>query len=83
MKTRIVRIGNSRGVRIPKVLLEESGLEGDVELRASEGRILIERAPEARAGWSEAARLVRERGEDGLIDEPVATEFDDNEWVWE
>ncbi|MDZ7780399.1 MAG: AbrB/MazE/SpoVT family DNA-binding domain-containing protein [Gemmatimonadota bacterium] len=83
MKTRIIRIGNSRGVRIPKVLLEESGLDGDVELRASEGKILIERPPEARAGWSEAARLVRERGEDGLIDEPTPTEFDDNEWAWE
>lgn len=41
MKTSIVTIGNSKGVRIPKPLLEESGLSGDVELKAVKGKISI------------------------------------------
>ena len=42
MKTKIVRIGNSRGIRIPKPLLEQAGLEGEVRLRVVESGIVIE-----------------------------------------
>lgn len=83
MKTRIVRIGNSQGVRIPKPLLEQSGLEGDVELRVTDTGILIAPVRSTREGWHAAAQLVRERGEDGLLDEPTPTDFDRTEWVWE
>ncbi len=83
MKAKIVRIGNSQGVRIPKPLLDEAGLEGEVELRLVESGIVIERASAARVGWEEAARSVRERGEDGLVDGPTPTEFDEEGWVWE
>ena len=41
MKASIVTIGNSKGIRIPKPLLEESGLRGDVELKAVKGEIKI------------------------------------------
>jgi antitoxin MazE len=83
MKTKIVRIGNSRGVRIPKPLLEQAGLENEVLLRVVEEGIVIEAAHQPRAGWGEAARVLRERGEDGLLDEVVPTDFDETEWVWE
>lgn len=83
MKTRLVKIGNSRGVRIPKPLIEEAGLENEVEMRVVEAGILIEGSPDARVGWDEAARRVRERGEDRLIDEVLPTEFDRAEWTWE
>jgi antitoxin MazE len=83
MKTKIVRIGNSRGVRIPKPLLEQAGLENEVLLRVVEEGIVIEAADQPRAGWSEAARVLRERGEDGLLEEVVPTDFDETEWVWE
>ena len=83
MKTRLVKIGNSRGVRIPKPLIEEAGLENEVEMRVVEAGILIEGSPDARVGWDEAARRVRERGDDRLIDEVVPTEFDRTEWTWE
>lgn len=82
MKTRITRIGNSPGVRIPKVLLEESGLEGEVELRVTPEGILIEQAAVPRAGWDDDARMIRERAEDGLLDEPTPTRFDESEWIW-
>ena len=82
MKTRIVRIGNSRGVRLPKPLLAEAGLSDEVEVRARNGAIVITSAARPRAGWSEAARLARARDEDRLLDAPTNTRFDDEEWEW-
>lgn len=41
MKTKVVTIGNSRGIRIPKVLLEESGIEVDVEITLSRDGLKI------------------------------------------
>jgi antitoxin MazE len=82
MKTKLIPIGNSRGVRIPKPLLEQAGLEDEVELRVLDDGIVIGPARAPRAGWAEAARLVRERGEDGLLDEPTPTRFEAAEWEW-
>ena len=81
VKARIVPIGNSQGIRIPKPLLEHAGLAGDVELRAEDGRIVIAPARAARAGWAEAAAQLHARGEDGLIQTPAAA-FDREEWEW-
>jgi len=82
MKTKIVRIGNSRGVRIPKPLLEQAGLEDDVELRVVESGLIIEKLGTARAGWAEAAAQLQARGESELLDEPAPSDFDESEWVW-
>ncbi|MFC1660195.1 AbrB/MazE/SpoVT family DNA-binding domain-containing protein [Gemmatimonadota bacterium] len=83
MKTKIVRIGNSKGVRIPKPLLEEAGLVDEVELRVVEEGIVIEAVSPARAGWAEAARALHGQGGDVLLDEVTPTRFDDSEWEWE
>ncbi len=82
MKTKIVRIGNSRGVRIPKPLLEQAGLENEVRLRLVEGGIVIEAVGPAREGWADAARALYEREGDGLLDEVTPTSFDRTEWEW-
>jgi len=82
MKTKIIRIGNSRGVRIPKPLLEQASLEDEVQLRVVESGIIIEGAATPRDGWGPAAELLRKRGEDSLLDEIVATDFDETEWKW-
>lgn len=81
-KARIVAIGNSQGVRIPKPLLEQAGLSGDVELHAEQGRIVIAAARRARAGWAEAAAALHSRGEDELLETP-APAFDAEGWEWE
>lgn len=83
MKTKIVRIGNSRGVRIPKPFIEEAQLGEEVQLRIVASGVLIERTAPPRAGWAEAAARLRDRGEDRLLDEPLPTDFDQTEWVWE
>ncbi len=82
MKTRLIQIGNSRGVRLPKPLIKEAGLGDEVELSLREGAIVITPVKSTRAGWSEAARLLRERGKDHLLDPPIPTHFDDEEWQW-
>lgn len=81
MKTRIVRIGNSQGIRIPKPLLEEAGLPDEVDLRAEAGRIVISPATVPRAGWAKAAAQAAAEAE-RLLDEPVPTRFDREEWTW-
>lgn len=82
MKAHIVRIGNSRGIRLPKVLLEEAQLSDEVELQAEPGRIVIRKATRPRAGWAAAARRMRERGEDQLLDPPTSTRFEEEGWKW-
>lgn len=81
--SKIIRIGNSQGVRIPKPLLEQAGLNGPVRLRVVESGILIEPRPDVRQGWEGAAREMNERGETGPLDEPTPTDFDDSDWTWE
>lgn len=84
MKARIVRIGNSRGVRIPKAMLEEAGLEGAVELTLGPDGILIAPASRPRSTWTSAARLVREREEGDLLDTTtVPTLSEELEWEWD
>lgn len=81
-KTRIVQIGNSRGIRVPKLLLEQAQLPDEVELRAEPGRLVVSGVRRPRAGWAAAARTMRLRNEDQLLDEPTPTQFDDLEWRW-
>jgi antitoxin MazE len=78
MKARIVRVGNSRGVRLPKPLLELAGLPEEVEIHAEPGRIIIESARRSRDGWAEAARSIAEVGDDALLDEPTPAFDADN-----
>ena len=82
MKAKIVRIGNSRGIRIPKPLIEEVGLVDVVDLHVRSGEIVISPAVRARIGWAEAARALSARAGDQLLNEPTPTAFDEEEWVW-
>ncbi len=81
-KTRIVRIGNSRGIRVPKLLLDQAQLPDGVEIHAELGRLVVQGARGPRMGWAEAARAMSQRGHHGLLDEPTATRFDREEWEW-
>ncbi len=82
MKSKLVRIGNSRGVRLPKLLINQAGLDDEVELRVREGTIIISPANGPRDGWAEAAKQLRERQADRLVDDLTPTRFDDDEWQW-
>ena len=81
-KTRIIRIGNSKGIRIPRLLLDQAQLSDEVELDAEPGRLIVQSTRKPREGWEEAARQFHARGEDRLLDEPTPTKFDQEEWEW-
>ena len=83
MKTALVRIGNSRGIRIPKPLIEQCGLEGTVELSVENDRLVISPGRRLRQGWIEAFRNSGPTERDELLLEPMrASEFDRKEWKW-
>ena len=81
-KTHIIRIGNSRGIRVPKALLDQAQLSEEVELRAEPGRLVVRSSHHPRQGWEEAARRMRESGDDRLLDAMTPTRFDEEEWEW-
>lgn len=68
----LTRIGNSRGVRLPKALIEQAGLTNDVELIARDGEILIANRRRPRQGWAEAMEAAYRRGELKLTPEDHA-----------
>ncbi len=82
MKAHLVQIGNSRGIRLPKPLIEQAGLGDEVELQVQDGAIVISRADKTRTGWAEAAAALAQNGEDALLDQPAPTRFDEEEWQW-
>ncbi len=82
---KLVAIGNSRGVRIPKAMIEQIGLGEEVELEVVDGTIVIRRKRRPREGWAEAAKLLAERGEElpPEITEMTETEWMRDHWRWE
>lgn len=84
MKTRIIKIGNSQGICIPKVLLEQSGLGEEVELEVQEAQIVIRSAERPRQGWEEAFRAMAKHEDDPLLDDDLTgqTRWDEDQWQW-
>jgi antitoxin MazE len=82
MKAKLIQIGNSRGVRLPKPLIKEAGLEDDVDISLRDGGIVIRSMGKARSGWKEAARKLHDRNGGVLVDRVAATRFDETEWNW-
>ncbi|MEE4297452.1 MAG: hypothetical protein V2J20_12645 [Wenzhouxiangella sp.] len=83
MKTKLIAIGNSRGVRIPAALIREAGLEYELDLRVEDGGLKISPARSVREGWDEAFSAAASEPADALlIDDTLANDFDDQEWQW-
>lgn len=84
MRTRIIKIGNSQGVRIPKFFLEQSRLSDEIEMEADGNQIILRSPTVPRQGWEEAFREMAEQGDDELLDGEVveASQWDQQEWEW-
>ena len=83
MKTRIVRIGNSRGVRLPKPLLDQTGLSDEVEVEAQGNQLIIRPVRAPRAGWEEAFTGMATAGDDRVLDPDLPPpRFDRDHWTW-
>jgi antitoxin MazE len=82
IRTRIVKIGNSQGIRIPKLLLEQSGIHAEVEIEVQGDRLIIRTAPRLRTGWDESFAAMAKEQDDVLLDEVNITNWDQVEWEW-
>jgi antitoxin MazE len=84
MRARVVKIGNSQGIRIPKPLLEQTGIIGDVELEVDQNQIIIRPVLNPRAGWDDAFIAMAEDNDDVLLDgeDSLTHSWDDEEWQW-
>ena len=80
IRTRIVKIGNSQGVRIPKLLLEQSGIHAEVEIEVQGKVLTIRTASRSRSGWEEAFAAMANQHDDVLHDEVNTTDWDRVEW---
>jgi len=85
-RTRLVKIGKSKGVRIPQKMLDQVGLRSEVELAATYGRIVIQpvlRSRRPRQGWGKSFKKMALLGVDRLLDTlPSSTQWDVTEWQW-
>jgi antitoxin MazE len=82
MITQLIKVGNSRGVRIPKPLIQETGLTDDVTIRVEGGSIIISPVKAVRSGWQEAFNKMHANNDDVLIDKNIRSSWDDEEWEW-
>ncbi len=83
MKTTLIPIGNSRGIRIPKPLIDQCGLSEEVEMDVRNHMILIHAPRSSRAGWGQAFKQMADLGDDKLLDiQHVSTRWDKEEWEW-
>ena len=84
MKTHIVRIGNSKGIRIPKPILEQTGIKEDVELEIKDSQIIIRAVSDPRAGWENSFKTMSENNDDEILQvaETISHSWDDEEWEW-
>jgi antitoxin MazE len=87
MKSSLVQIGNSRGVRIPKAFLDQAGFDdvgSDVEIEVRGSEIVVRTLRRAREGWREAFRRMAENGDDTMLDADATalSSWDEREWEW-
>jgi antitoxin MazE len=84
MRARVIKIGNSQGIRIPKTLLEQTGIMDDVELEIEKNKIVIRPISNPRIGWDNAFKTMAEKGDDALMDgeTSILNSWDEKEWQW-
>lgn len=84
MRANIVRIGNSQGIRIPKVLIEQCSLGPEVELEVEDNKLIIHSVLTPRQGWDEKFQGMAAAGDDALLDGERAGQstWDEAEWQW-
>ncbi len=84
MKAPIVKIGNSRGIRIPKPVFEQCGFTDEVELEIEEDRLVVRPSHQARKNWEAAFESMAQRKEDGVLTdfEGLSNDWDESNWQW-
>lgn len=81
MRASIIRIGNSRGLRLPKPVIEQCGFENEVEIEVRNNEVIIRPVKKPRHNWEEAFKTMAEKEDDQLIEFPNS-DWDEEEWEW-
>lgn len=81
-RARIIKIGNSQGIRIPKSLLKQSGICEEVEIEIQDNYLILRAIPQSRAGWDEAFVSMARQDDGVLFDNVNTTDWDQLEWEW-
>lgn len=81
MKVRLVKIGNSQGIRIPKTLVEQCGFGDQIELEVKGDSLVLRPAEPHRQGWDEVFAKLAKAEEPSLPDH-MSEEWDEAEWTW-
>ena len=82
VRAKVVKIGNSRGIRIPHTLLEQAGLTDEVEMVVEGNKLIIYSVHSPRQGWETQFMAMAEYGDDHLLDETITSQWDVEEWTW-
>jgi len=79
MVTKIIQIGNSKGIRLSKTILEKYDIGDTVNMRMEENYIIIEPISKPRADWAKSFQEMRNNGDDELL----MPDFFEEESNWE
>jgi antitoxin MazE len=83
MRARVIKIGNSQGLRIPKPILDQTGIMEDVEIEVEKNQIIVRPVKNIRAGWDAAFKTMGENGDDEpIINDNISHSWDEQEWKW-
>ena len=82
VKARIIKIGNSQGIRIPKVWLEQLNFGDEVELIVQPEQLVIRSPHAVRQGWEQQFAAMARNGDDTLLDPYTPTRWEKEEWEW-
>ncbi len=82
IRSKVVKIGNSRGIRIPRTILEQAGLTDEVEMTVEGNKLIIQASRHPRQGWEDLFAEMAKYGDDQLLDEAPPTQWDEEEWTW-
>ena len=84
MKATIIKVGNSRGIRIPKPVFEQCGFEDEVEMEIRDNALVIRSPHQVRAGWTEAFKSMAMHGDETMPTEmeELSSDWDNTEWEW-
>ena len=83
MKLNIIKIGNSKGIRLPKFLIKQLGFKEIINAEIKNGQLILSIIEKPRAGWDEAFKAMAKAGDDKLLDtESFSLDSDEKEWKW-
>jgi antitoxin MazE len=80
MQVSVIKIGNSKGIRLGKTIIEKYNLRDKVDLILEENQIIIKPVEEPRKGWEEAFKKMAQEGDDRLLFDDVFEDENFEEW---